>query len=366
MTESSLQTLSNNDPADLLDQEYIDNFDFSSFNFATADSATFDVLTDTLLSRLTAFAPTAPFTPTVIITHRPEITPNFTQIGGNLFNPIMNLEVESEYLSFAGITIGSDNHIYISLDLSNIEVMSDTVLSPPFVIDNPPAPFSSVTIQEFSFSSYSTQSVIRVDPTTGISITFASSLTTTEESRFQSSGAYPMYIIEEDVTGLANGAYGRLSIITETNGIPETFCDGLRTIEDVLIAPDGTIYVTEDFTGSIIKISSPSCVAPDPSTVSSLGINYNNGISLTWSAVNQNELDVMVWQSSADPYFEQPGLSCQYSGDCSLFTSGTTYNPQVENGGMEFYLMSTISSCGATNASPNRMGQFGYSLEPGS
>ena len=365
ITESGLQVVNNLDPADYID---ITAIDFNAIDITDIDLSAFQIFTDTFVSRVTAIAPEFPFTATTILTTTPEVTPtlSFVSAGfiGFTFNTVYDLEMDLDFLSLAGITMGSDGQLYVAAELSNMNIISST--TPNYTIDGYPVPGSSATVRNLTVETKSNRSILQLDPSTGISLTYVSNLTTTEESRFISSGQFPMYIVQEDVSGVAQQLHGRLDIITETNGSPSVFCDGFGTIEDVFVAPDGSIYVTEDQRpmgggfGKIIKISSAACIAPPAPT--NLAINHTSTISLTWQGDN-SVYDFMLWESTSDPYLSPSGLACQFSNECQLVTTGNDYATAVVD--KEFYIMSSIESCGATAAGTHRVGQFSFGLEPG-
>lgn len=94
-----------------------------------------------------------------------------------------------------------------------------------------------------------TNSVFKIDPDTGAITLFVSNLIACEGLRFGPSGTFPLYVVEEDL-GSGNG---QLSIIS-SDGSHEPFATGFFNIEDVLIAEDGKIYVSEDTSGMIILL----------------------------------------------------------------------------------------------------------------
>ena len=93
----------------------------------------------------------------------------------------------------------------------------------------------------------------------------------------------PLLIAEEQVVGLQGG---RLSLIERSSmenqvggedgkkktalpGIRSTFATGFLTLEDVLVAPNGSIFVTEDASGMIIELRPKRGAAKFPATHSS-------------------------------------------------------------------------------------------------
>ena len=64
------------------------------------------------------------------------------------------------------------------------------------------------------------------------------------------SGPFPLWVAEEEV---ARKGRGRITQV-ESKGKATIFAAGFYLIEDVLVALDGTVYVSEDSTGLIIAI----------------------------------------------------------------------------------------------------------------
>jgi len=64
------------------------------------------------------------------------------------------------------------------------------------------------------------------------------------------SGPFPLYVAEENADGKG---HGRISQVDE-NGKCSIFATGFFTLEDAVVAADGSIYVSEDATGLIIVL----------------------------------------------------------------------------------------------------------------
>jgi len=64
------------------------------------------------------------------------------------------------------------------------------------------------------------------------------------------SGPFPLWVAEEEV---ARKGRGRITQV-DSNGKATLFATGFYLIEDVLVASDGTVYVSEDSTGLIIAM----------------------------------------------------------------------------------------------------------------
>ena len=126
------------------------------------------------------------------------------------------LRTDSLYWSYAGIVLGADGLLYVTNEASGVGTE---------------------------------ESVFTVDPATGVRTLFATGLVSPEGLRFAASGAFPLYVAEED-TG---GGTGRLTRV-EADGSHTPFCTGFYNIEDVAVDENGHIYVSEDTTGLIIVL----------------------------------------------------------------------------------------------------------------
>jgi DNA-binding beta-propeller fold protein YncE len=132
----------------------------------------------------------------------------------SLGGPATRLHTDT-WSSYAGITLGPDGLLYVTNEASGL-------------IGN--------------------ASVLTVDPASGTASSFVSDLVSPEGLRFRGEG-FPLYVVEEDV---GDGG-GRVSRI-DAGGNHAPFCTGFQTIEDVVVDRDGRIYVSEDGSGSIIRI----------------------------------------------------------------------------------------------------------------
>ncbi|MBC8159771.1 MAG: hypothetical protein H7Z42_01015 [Roseiflexaceae bacterium] len=99
---------------------------------------------------------------------------------------------------------------------------------------------------------------IFVEPVAGSNTTpFARDPVTPEGLRFSPGGVFPLYVAEE--------APGRISTIA-ADGTTNSLCTGLGSIEDVAIAADGRIFVSQDAAGSVLLLSPATPPTPAPAT----------------------------------------------------------------------------------------------------
>lgn len=119
--------------------------------------------------------------------------------------------------SYSGITLGADGLLYVSNETS---------------------------------MNFFPESVFQVTPViSGARTLFVSDLVAPEGQRFAPGGGFPLYVVEED---LGDGQ-GRVSVI-QADGTHQPFCTGFYAIEDVALDGYGNLYVSEDTTGTIVKI----------------------------------------------------------------------------------------------------------------
>ena len=170
------------------------------------------------------------------------------------------------FWSYAGIAAGSDGRLYVTNELSGVEITQTVVLIPGLL----------TTTLTFS----STESVLAVDPAAGTGAPLVSGLTTPEGPRFSVSGGssphgFPLYVAEEDI----GSGQGRLSV-TGPDGQHTALCTGFGTIEDVAIDAQGRLYVSEDQTGLIVRIT-PARTPPGAIEISGPGTTrIDQGASL--------------------------------------------------------------------------------------
>lgn len=126
--------------------------------------------------------------------------------------------------SYSAVALGADGLLYVANEASNVAT---------------------------------TDSVFRVDPSSGARTIFASELTTPEGLSFSSGGLFPLYVTEED---LGNGQ-GRLSVVW-ADGAHTPLCTGFKTVEDVVADEIGNLYISEDGTGLIVQIIVPDLIPP--------------------------------------------------------------------------------------------------------
>lgn len=79
---------------------------------------------------------------------------------------------------------------------------------------------------------------------------FATGLISPEGLAWSASGSWPLFVAEEDVDAKE---HGRLSTVSK-DGKRTTFATGFGTLEDVLVTPDGHIFVSEDVNRQIVEL----------------------------------------------------------------------------------------------------------------
>lgn len=163
-----------------------------------------------------------------------------------------------EAWSYAGIAAGPGDRLYVTNELSGIEITHTLVL--PDVLT------TTVTLT-------TTDSVFAVDPIAGTRELLAEGLTAPEGLSFSAGGDFPLYVAEED---LGEGQ-GRISLVDAAGG-HTPFCTGFGSIEDVLVDSEGTLYVTEDQNGTLIAIEREP-EEPDPVPIDALTLD---GPTETW------------------------------------------------------------------------------------
>jgi hypothetical protein len=145
--------------------------------------------------------------------------------------------------SYAGIAVGPDDRLYVTNELSGVEITQTVVLIP------------GVLTTTFTLST--TDSVFAVDSGVGTRTLLASGLFSPEGLRFSpgspSPPRFPLYVAEEDI---GDGG-GRLSVVGP-DGRPSTLCTGFLSIEDVVLDEQARLYVSEgENNGSVIQIEPP-------------------------------------------------------------------------------------------------------------
>lgn len=178
-----------------------------------------------------------------------QVTFLFTKTA--LLTPIVEFEplpvlkrVEGQFWSYTGdLTLGPNGLLYYTNELSN-QIFSDTVeLDLPLVGNRP---------VEFRFSSDG--SLFTLDPANPAAETkFVEGLFAPEGLAFSPGGNFPLYVAEEDINGSGEGRLSRV----DAQGDVTPLCTGFGTLEDVVVAANGWLYLSEDSTGLIIEIQRP-------------------------------------------------------------------------------------------------------------
>jgi glucose/arabinose dehydrogenase len=139
------------------------------------------------------------------------------------------------FWSYAGLAVGPDGLLYVTNEISGIEITRTVVVVP-----------GALTL---TFSLSTTDSIFSVDPAAGDRMLFSRYLVSPEGLRFSATGEFPLYVAEEDVGGGA----GRLSWVAP-DGNQAPLCTGFLNIEDVAVDRRGWLYVSEDVSGLIILV----------------------------------------------------------------------------------------------------------------
>ncbi len=149
--------------------------------------------------------------------------------------PILNGSMIA-FWSYAEIATGPDGRFYVTNELSSKKITRKVVLVPD--------------VLTYTVTLLTNDSVFAVDPATGTRTVFASGLITPEGLSFSADGGFPLYVAEE-----IGQRAGRLSRVGP-EGQHTVVCSGFRGIEDVTVDPQGNLYVSEDGSGSVIRIYS--------------------------------------------------------------------------------------------------------------
>jgi glucose/arabinose dehydrogenase len=164
--------------------------------------------------------------------------------------PVLN-GTRIEAWSYAGIVAGPDGRLYVTNELAGITI-TRTVVIPGF----PPTTLTLTT----------TDSIFAVDPAAATRTLFASGLNAPEGLRFSPGGGFPLSVAEEDL----GGGRGRISVV-DADGRSTPLCTGFMVVEDVILDPDGTLYVSEDGSGMVIAIDHEN-TEPDPVPIDAVQI----------------------------------------------------------------------------------------------
>jgi sugar lactone lactonase YvrE len=138
------------------------------------------------------------------------------------------------FWSYAGLTAGPDGRLYVTNELSGQRIARQV----PLLSE----------ILTFMAKLLTDESIFAVDPVHGTRTLVARGLLVPEGLSFSADGDFPLYVAEENVK-----KKGRLSRI-DRDGQRTTVCSGFGGIEDVIAGPNGDLYVSEDSSGSIVRI----------------------------------------------------------------------------------------------------------------
>lgn len=192
----------------------------SNLQYLPSDPTVSEVLA--LRTHVTRIEPIAPYTATNIVTRSPKI---------QSFSP-----PKGSFISFSDITAGSDGMIYVANEIAGITATYTTSLG---VVTFTPE-----------------ESLVVVDPNAPSHAPFVNNgLITVEGISTLADGGFPLYAAEEDTSGVDQLGTGRVSRISGAGGVT-TFCTGFARIEKVVVGPDNAIYISEDETGTLIRLAS--------------------------------------------------------------------------------------------------------------
>ena len=153
--------------------------------------------------------------------------------------------------SYSGIASGPDGRLYVANELSGYESTRTVVIIPGVLT-------TTLTLT-------TTDSVFAVDPGAGTRELLTRGLTAPEGLHFSPGGEFPVYVAEEDL----GAGQGRISVI-DADGRHAPFCTGFLTIEDVAVDAEGTLYVSEDGSGTVVAIEREQ-VEPEPLSADFVG-----------------------------------------------------------------------------------------------
>jgi alkaline phosphatase len=217
-------------------------------------------------------------------------------------NEVTQILTDTQYWSYAGITIGPDGLLYVTNEVSGV---------------GPDRPFKH-------------DSIFRVDPATKHRDLFASNLVSPEGLRFAADGEFPLYVAEED-TG---SGMGRLSRV-EANGSHMPFCTGFYSIEDVIQDEAGRLYVSEDGSGSVILIQT---TPPQRSQARAIILFIGDGMgeahrtAARWSAVGQGgalAMDRMPFMGWSHTHAANGAITDSAAAATALATGVKTNNGMI-------------------------------------
>jgi sugar lactone lactonase YvrE len=148
--------------------------------------------------------------------------------------------IEAQVWSYSGLTAGPDGRLYVANELAGQEIVT-TYMGLPYHAFSGESIFAALTATV---------------PATATAIT-DNGLVAPEGLNFSAGGGWPFYVAEE---GGESGA-GRVSQVS-ADGSHAPFCSGFFAIEDVLLAADGNLYVSEDTSGLVIRIETHRLYLP--------------------------------------------------------------------------------------------------------
>ncbi len=185
-----------------------------------------------------------------------------------------------------------------------------------------------------------TNSVFKINPSTGVRTLFVSNLIACEGLRFGPSGTFPLYVVEEDL-GSGNG---QLSIVS-SDGSHEPFATGFYNIEDVLVDNSEKIYVTEDTTGMVILLESDTGTEESSEDVTQFSVEqvfpnpFTSFIQMDFAGNSQSQVNITLYDTAGRIVLE-PLETDFLNGSCILNTTKLSqgmYHLRIYNNRESFY-----------------------------
>ncbi len=197
-------------------------------------------------------------------------------------------------------------------------------------------------------------------PNTAVTWTGGASETVTWD--VANTSAAPVSCAAVDITLSTDGGYTYpLTLATGVNN------DGSQTVTvpnvpttsaRVKVACATNIFF--DISNSDFTIEADSCSAPDAVTDLGAGANGNGSdVDLSWSATNADVYNVM--RSVNDPYMNSRAVLVTTTAVTSYTDTGKVGDPANNY----FYMVIAKNNCGALAARSNYVGEFDFSIEPG-